>query len=83
MSDPSDNPFKRLIREIHRRSLWQVLGIYLDRVVGCRQGRAGPHGGVRKAGLVSRVRGGLLAPPGRTGSCVRADRFAIGSRPTG
>ena len=81
MSGPYDNPFKRLIREIHRRSLWQVLGIYLDRVVGC--GRAGPHGGVRTAGLVSRVRGGLLGPTGRTGSCVRADRFAIGSRPTG
>ena len=29
MSDPSDNPFKRLIREIHRRSLWQVLGIFV------------------------------------------------------
>ena len=29
MSDPSDNPFKRLIGEIHRRSLWQVLGIYV------------------------------------------------------
>ena len=26
MSDPSDNPLKRLIGEIHRRSLWQVLG---------------------------------------------------------
>ena len=24
MSDPSDNPLKRLIGEIHRRSLWQV-----------------------------------------------------------
>ena len=29
MSDPFDNPLKRLIREIHWRSLWQVLGIYL------------------------------------------------------
>ena len=29
MSDPYDNPFKRLIREIHRRSLWQVLAIYV------------------------------------------------------
>ena len=29
MSSPSDNPLKRIIREIHRRSLWQVLGIYL------------------------------------------------------
>ncbi len=29
MSSPFDNPLKRLIREIHRRSLWQVLGIYL------------------------------------------------------
>ena len=29
MSDPSKNPLKRLIGEIHRRSLWQVLGIYL------------------------------------------------------
>ena len=29
MANPSDNPFKRLIGEIHRRSLWQVLGIYL------------------------------------------------------
>ena len=29
MADPSDNPIKRLIAEIHRRSLWQVLGIYL------------------------------------------------------
>ena len=28
MSDPSDNPLKRLIGEIHRRSLCQVLGIY-------------------------------------------------------
>ena len=28
MSDRSDNPLKRLIGEIHRRSLWQVLGIY-------------------------------------------------------
>ncbi len=25
----SDGPFKRFVREIHRRSLWQVLGIYL------------------------------------------------------
>ena len=24
MSDPSDNPLRKLIREIHRRSLWQV-----------------------------------------------------------
>ena len=29
MASPSDNPLKRLIHEIHRRSLWQVLGIYL------------------------------------------------------
>ena len=29
MASPSDNPLKRLILEIHRRSLWQVLGIYL------------------------------------------------------
>ena len=29
MSDPSDNPLKRLIGEIHRRSLWRVLGIYV------------------------------------------------------
>ncbi len=29
MASPSDNPLKRLIREIHRRSLWQVLGIYV------------------------------------------------------
>ena len=29
MGDISDNPLKRLIREIHRRSLWQVLGIYV------------------------------------------------------
>ncbi len=29
MSSPSDNPLKYLIGEIHRRSLWQVLGIYL------------------------------------------------------
>ena len=29
MSDPSENPLKRLIGEIHRRSLWQVLGIYV------------------------------------------------------
>ena len=28
MASPSDNPLKRLISEIHRRSLWQVLGIY-------------------------------------------------------
>ena len=27
MSDPSDNPLKKLIAEIHRRSLWQVLVI--------------------------------------------------------
>ena len=29
MASPSDNPLKRLIGEIHRRSLWQVLGIYV------------------------------------------------------
>ena len=29
MTSPSDNPLKSLIREIHRRSLWQVLGIYV------------------------------------------------------
>ncbi len=29
MSSPSANPLTRLIREIHRRSLWQVLGIYV------------------------------------------------------
>ena len=29
MSGPSDNPLKKLIGEIHRRSLWQVLGIYV------------------------------------------------------
>ncbi len=29
MASPADGPLKRLIREIHRRSLWQVLGIYL------------------------------------------------------
>ena len=29
MASPPDNPLKRLIGEIHRRSLWQVLGIYL------------------------------------------------------
>ncbi len=29
MASPSDNPLKRLIHEIHRRSLWQVLGIFL------------------------------------------------------
>lgn len=29
MSSPSQNPLKRLIHEIHRRSLWQVLGIYV------------------------------------------------------
>ncbi len=28
MADSSENPLKRLIAEIHRRSLWQVLGIY-------------------------------------------------------
>ncbi len=27
MADSSENPLKRLIAEIHRRSLWQVLGI--------------------------------------------------------
>ena len=26
-SDPSDNPLKKLIREIHRGSLWRVPGI--------------------------------------------------------
>ncbi len=30
MADTSDSPLKKLIREIHvRRSLWQMLGIYL------------------------------------------------------
>ncbi len=29
MADPSDSPLKKMISEIHRRSLWQVLGIYL------------------------------------------------------
>lgn len=29
MSSRSENPLRSLIREIHRRSLWQVLGIYL------------------------------------------------------
>ena len=29
MASPSDNPLTRLIREIHCRSLWQVLGIFL------------------------------------------------------
>ena len=29
MASPSEGPLKRLIHEIHRRSLWQVLGIYL------------------------------------------------------
>jgi hypothetical protein len=29
MSGPSENPLKRFIGEIHRRSLWQVLGIYV------------------------------------------------------
>ena len=29
MASPSDNPLKRLIHEIHRRSLLQVLGIYI------------------------------------------------------
>ena len=29
MSDPSDNPLKRIIGDIYRRSLWQVLGIYM------------------------------------------------------
>ena len=29
MASSSENPLKRLIREIHRRSLWQVLGIYV------------------------------------------------------
>ena len=25
---PTEGPLRRFIREIHRRSLWQVLGIY-------------------------------------------------------
>ena len=29
MASPSDNPLKHLIHEIHRRSLLQVLGIYI------------------------------------------------------
>ena len=29
MTGPSENPVRRLIGEIHRRSLWQVLGIYV------------------------------------------------------
>ena len=29
MADPPGNSLKRLIAEIHRRSLWQVLGIYV------------------------------------------------------
>ena len=29
MASPSDNPLKRLIREIYRRSLWQASGIFL------------------------------------------------------
>ena len=29
MASPSDNPLKRLIREIRRRPLWQVVGIYV------------------------------------------------------
>ena len=29
MASPADGPLKRFIGEIHRRSLWQVLGIYL------------------------------------------------------
>jgi TolB-like protein/Tfp pilus assembly protein PilF len=29
MPKPPDHPLRRLIREIHRRSIWQVLGIYL------------------------------------------------------
>ena len=29
MASPSDGPLKRFIGEIHRRSIWQVLGIYL------------------------------------------------------
>jgi len=29
MSGPSQNPIKRIIGEIHRRSLWQVLAIYV------------------------------------------------------
>ena len=35
MSDPFDNPLKRLIGEIYRRSLWQVLGIYLGAGLAC------------------------------------------------
>ena len=33
MTEPSDNPLRKLMGEIHRRSLWQVLGIYLVVVV--------------------------------------------------
>ena len=29
MSDPSDNPLRKPVCEIHRRSLWQVVGIYV------------------------------------------------------
>ena len=29
MASPSEGPLKRFIGEIHRRTLWQVLGIYL------------------------------------------------------
>ena len=29
MATPSDDPLTKRIREIHRRGLWQVLGIYL------------------------------------------------------
>ena len=39
MSDPSDNPLKRLIREIHRRSLWQVAACMV--LCGCG-GSGGP-----------------------------------------
>lgn len=29
MNEPPENPLKRVIGEIHRRSLWQVLGVYV------------------------------------------------------
>ncbi|MEX1258961.1 MAG: hypothetical protein WEG36_15300 [Gemmatimonadota bacterium] len=29
MTPPPDNPLRKLFREIHRRSLWQVLGTYI------------------------------------------------------
>jgi hypothetical protein len=32
MASPSDGPIKRFIGEIHRRSLWQVLGVTVKRV---------------------------------------------------